>query len=184
MSRNSHSTNDTGAYVPLFERFDADDFPELQNCKAAISNLQNRIEFLEKLNVDLEDRLEKQAKEAILLNRKIHSNNVEWEKQSNKLSEQILALQRDLEVAHSKNASLRDNNTRIERELYGLLQRKYEILKGPARPLGGGNPGMGMALDPQPGKRIEEETTLQQVRAPQDARQKKMTSNLSEFLGL
>jgi prefoldin subunit 5 len=51
--------------TPLWERIGSDEFAELQQCREIIESLQQRVNNLEKINVDLEYRLEDQAKQCM-----------------------------------------------------------------------------------------------------------------------
>ena len=51
--------------LPLFERIGNEEFNELHHCKSIIETQQQRLNRLEKINVDLEYRLEEQAKIAM-----------------------------------------------------------------------------------------------------------------------
>lgn len=123
--------------MPYFERIGNDDFNELQSCRIVIENQQQRLMILEKINVDLELRLEDQAKQSMAVEKECVAIETKWKKHCEERDMGIEALNKALEKEKSKGDRLREHLSRTERELYGILQRKYEIMRGPA--VGGRN---------------------------------------------
>jgi myosin heavy subunit len=113
----------------LFERVNRDDMEEIRNYRNRITELENRCLDLEKINSDLENRLERQARERMDYDREFAENNHEWEKKLQATSVEIDGWRERLEneVRHGNIA--RDKLRRTERELYRILQKKYDIVR-------------------------------------------------------
>jgi hypothetical protein len=131
--------------APLFERMSATD--ELHNCRQVIDALQSRVQDLERINTDLEMRLEDQAKQCMAVETECIEVDRNWK-------DKYMALQKQVDEWKNKNATqemktnkLREHLSRTEKELYGILQRKYELMRGPGRAPGQG-PGGGGPLGP------------------------------------
>ena len=62
--------------APLFERMGAAD--ELQKCRQVIDALQSRVQDLERINMDLESRLEDQAKQCMAVERECIAIERSW----------------------------------------------------------------------------------------------------------
>jgi hypothetical protein len=122
--------------TPLFERLGlgGDEFAELQQCKQVIESLYKRIGDLERINVDLEYRLEDQAKQCMAVERECISVERKWKTKYDELEKTVEQMRVTYDKEKMKSDRLRENLTRTERELYGILQRKYELTKGPGRP--------------------------------------------------
>jgi predicted RNase H-like nuclease (RuvC/YqgF family) len=128
---------------PLFERqVGNDEYNELQHYRSMIDQMQQRIQRLEHINVDLERRLEDQAKETMALETECIKIERTWKSKCELLENEIMQWKIAHETERTKGMKLREQLSRTEKELYGILQRKYELMRGPA---GGG------ALKP-PGK--------------------------------
>ena len=117
---------------PLFERYTNDDFVELQHCRSIIDALQDRIQDLERINVDLEYRLEDQAKQCMLAEKECMTIKREWASKCETLQNEIDHWKNEFALEQSRSARLREQNSRTERELYRILQRKYELMRGNA----------------------------------------------------
>jgi predicted RNase H-like nuclease (RuvC/YqgF family) len=117
---------------PLFERYTNDDFVELQNCRSVIDALQDRIQDLERINVDLEYRLEDQAKQCMLAEKEVTTIKREWVSKCETLQNEIDHWKNEFALEQLRSARLREQNSRTERELYRILQRKYELMRGNA----------------------------------------------------
>jgi hypothetical protein len=198
-SYSSSGRSSNSIYLPLFERLDNVELQELQHCKQLIEKLQSRVKDLEEINLNLEHRLEGESKANISLERKCVQIQNSWREKTEVLSKEIEEQRRTIANEKAKNEKLRENLSRNERELYGILQRKYEYMKG-----GPNNPRSGQLLSSDsnkggpPGKALQGPSAaggvgvnkegnsedFYQIRAPQDAKQRKMTTNLSEFLGI
>jgi glycerol-3-phosphate cytidylyltransferase-like family protein len=132
----SGTPNGNDGYAPLFQRFSHSDYNELQNCHALIESLQQRIHHLERINLNLEHRLEKEAKSNIELEKECIVVETNWSTKCNQLQSEIDTLKQNCETERMKNERLREHLSRTERELYSILQRKYELMRGG----GGGKP--------------------------------------------
>jgi hypothetical protein len=60
------------------------------------------------------------------------ANEREWKIKSENLEKEILYWKIEFESQKVKGDRLREHLSRTEREMYGLLQRKYEFMRGPA----------------------------------------------------
>lgn len=132
----------TGSNIPespLFERqMSNDEYTEFQQCRAIIEAQQNRIEKLEHINVDLEARLEEQAKQSMEIEAECIAIERQWSSRCEALENEITRWKRECEGERLKSDRLREQLSRAEKELYGILQRKYELMRGPAT-IGGNN---------------------------------------------
>jgi hypothetical protein len=116
---------------PLFERqMNNDEYEELHQCKMVIDNLQQRVSKLEKINLDLEYRLEDQAKQTMAVEKECLSLEFRWKDHSEELENEINRWKAAFESEKMKGERLREHLSRTERELYGILQRKYEFMRG------------------------------------------------------
>jgi len=125
---NRMPTMDT--YTPLFERMGKDDIQELEYCRGQIKNLEDRVNYLEKMNLDLEKRLEREAKQNIELEKKCGQIQETWEERCSNLEKKLENVKSEHEKDIQKNEKLREHLSRTERELYGIYQKKYEFMKG------------------------------------------------------
>lgn len=125
---------------PLFERhMNNDEYEELQQCKVLIENMHQRINKLEKINLDLEYRLEDQAKQTMAVESECLRLESKWKDHSEELQKEINAWKAAFQSEQVKGARLREHLSRTEKELYGILQKKYEFMRG--GPQGGGKGG-------------------------------------------
>jgi len=144
---NSSSSNrpaDNGN-APLFERMTG--IEENQQCKQKVEELNIRVHDLERINVDLEHRLEEQAKSTMETEKECVEIERKWEKKNQEIEEEVAKWQARFKNQETKTDRLREHLSRTEKELYSILQRKYELMRGPGRggPAGaGGGPGGGI----------------------------------------
>lgn len=117
---------------PLFEKIDFDEYQELKQIRQLNEALQYRVKELERINTDLEYRLEDQAKQNMSLEKECIANEREWKIKSENLEKEISYWKIEFETQKVKGDRLREHLSRTEREMYGLLQRKYEFMRGPA----------------------------------------------------
>lgn len=116
---------------PVFDRqMSGDDYVELQQCKAMMESMQQRLGKLEKINLDLEHRLEDQAKQNLAMETECISIERKCKSKCEQLETVINKLNTELETEKMKNNRLREQVSRTEKELYGILQRKYELMRG------------------------------------------------------
>jgi len=64
------------------------------------------------------------------LERESSEKEAEWSSKCSKLQNEIEVLKQDCETERIKNERLREHLSRTERELYSILQRKYELMRG------------------------------------------------------
>lgn len=121
---------------PLFERQMHTDteFAEQQQLRHFIETLQARVVKLERINTDLENRLEDQAKQSMTVEAECISIDRKWKARCEALEQEIEKLKAEFVVEKQKGETLRGQLSRAERELYGILQRKYELMRGPMKP--------------------------------------------------
>ena len=180
--------------APLFERMGAVD--ELQKYRQVIDALQSRVQDLERINIDLESRLEDQAKQCMAVERECIAIERTWRDKADGLEEEIKDWKKKNDTQELKTNRLREHLSRTEKELYGILQRKYELMRGPGRGMAGPPPGVearvtnsverGMRREMSTGSSIfhEEAYSANQARQPQEIRQRRMLASLNDFLGL
>ena len=75
------------AMRPLFERMGAAD--ELQKCRQVIEALQSRVQDLERINMDLESRLEDQAKQCMAVEKECIAIERSWREKAEGLENEI-----------------------------------------------------------------------------------------------
>ena len=122
---------------PLFERMGTEEYAQLQDCRQIIDSLQQRVHDLERINLDLEFRLEDQAKQCMEVEKECVSIDRSWKTKCKVLEKEITNWKEQFEAQKLKGDRVREHLSRTERELYGILQRKYELLRGPGgRPAG------------------------------------------------
>ena len=183
---------------PLFERMGTDEYAQLQDCRQIIDSLQQRVHDIERINLDLEYRLEDQAKQCMEVEKECVSIERSWKAKCEALEREIANWKQQYEAQKVKGDRVREHLSRTERELYGILQRKYELMRGPGgRPMGGGPGGThppsstntsstdrlrrGADLNGS----VEEFTSLQN-RTPSatgKVKQNRMFASLAEFFG-
>lgn len=181
---NSQHINGGSTYEPYFQRIGTQDLDEIQQCHAMIDSLQQRVNYLEQINLNLESRLEKEAKLNIAIEKECSTIENEWKSKCNNLELEIEKLNLENAAEHLKNERLREHLSRTERELYSILQRKYELMRG-------GSNYNKQLLESGKAQNWEsgiisgvDTTTPQQIKMSKDIRQKQVISNLAEFLGI
>lgn len=116
---------------PLFERMGTDEYAQLQDCRQIIDSLQQRVHDLERINLDLEYRLEDQATQCMEVEKECVSIERSWKAKYLLLESEIVNWKQQFEAQKLKGDRVREHLSRTERELYGILQRKYELIRGP-----------------------------------------------------
>lgn len=116
---------------PLFERMESDEYAEAQRNREIIENMQLRLEEMERINVDLEDRLEDQAKLCVDLEHECTEIERSWREKCVYLEHEIDEWKKRSMVEEKKGDRLREQISRTEKELYSILQKKYELMRGP-----------------------------------------------------
>jgi len=178
---------------PLFERHvNNDEYEELQQCKVLIDNMQQRLYKLEKINLDLEYRLEDQAKQTMAVESECLKLESRWKEHSEELHKEIDAWKAAYESEQTKGARLREHLSRTEKELYGILQRKYEFMRGgpqggkgiPGGKGGIGNGEMGgLRGGPSEGWDINGDIMSEQSNESKRAKEKRILHSMTDFFG-
>lgn len=122
------SANDS----PLFERQIGDEYAELQHCRMIIEQQQQRINRLETINMDLERRLEDQARQSMDVEAECIAIERRWKERGDLYQLEIERVKKEHDIEKRRSAQLREQLSRTERELYVILQRSYELRRGPA----------------------------------------------------
>jgi len=135
---------------PLFQRLNdntnapvSSNVSELQQYRQKLVQNQARIKQLERINTDLESRLEDQAKQCLQAERNCVDIEKKWRAKCERIEAELRSSQKHGEEAELKSERLREHLSRTERELYGLLQRKYELMRGSGQSGGSGGAGAG-----------------------------------------
>ena len=128
--RYNFSRSDTNE-TPLFERqMSGDDFSEFQQLRGIIDGLHQRISKLERINTDLEARLEEQAKQSMAVETELINLDRSWKAKAEQLTQEINKWKTEYETEKLKNNRMRDHLSNTEKELYTILQRKHELMRG------------------------------------------------------
>ena len=132
-----------GTDAPFFARIKT--VEELQKCKQDVEALQARVNDLERINSDLEHRLEEQAKQSMLVEKECISLERKWRAKCELLEKDTDTWKREYEEEKRKSEKLREHLSRTERELYSIIQRKHELMRtgGQGAKGGGGVGGVG-----------------------------------------
>eukprot|EP00605_Chrysophyceae_sp_TOSAG23-4_P003029 GSChrysophyteH1.ASY1.ANO1.3334.1 assembled CDS len=211
----------------LFERLENTD--ETLQLRQIIEALQNRVSDLERINLDLEHRLEDSAKQCMKVENDCVVVDQSWKIKTGELEKEISIWRQSFNSQKLKTDKLREHLSRTEKELYSILQRKYELMRGPGRSGGrSGQPG-GVQMRDTGGKGLissepsrsghsqdsslgigsnlqapaatrhvpsteesdssqtffpEDPHSLQEADAPQEIRQRRMMTSLTDFLNL
>lgn len=108
---------------------DTYDCAELQDCRTHLRLCAARIQELQNLNVDLEARLEAQANEYIKLETDAAESQARWKAQYEALENECEMWRQSHSQLEAKNIKLREQLMRTERELRGILQKKYDFME-------------------------------------------------------
>lgn len=186
--------------TPLFERIENSDYAELQDNRKMKEALQQRVSELEKIIVDLERRLEEEAKLCVQVEKDSMEIERVWKAKCAAMEQDVEEWKKKCHQQELKGDRLREHLSRTERELYGLLQRKYQIMRGPTGSTGVGPAGRpnqsttkggGYMLDDanspppsaqQPLSNPSEELMTQSQ--SKEIYQRRVVVNLSDFFGL
>lgn len=192
-----YSYNRSTSETPLFERqLGNEDYLEQQHLKMVIDNLQHRVDSLEKINTDLEYRLEDQAKQSMAVEKECMLIEQRWKKKNDELVTEINQWKKAFESEKRKGDKLREQLNRTERELYGILQRKYELIRGPGTNKAAVNSRGNLSASNDMGNLKRSDNSQTQSSAwdgnlfstgkPSDSkrtRERKVIASLSDFLG-
>mmetsp|Transcript_215 Transcript_215/g.619 ORF Transcript_215/g.619 Transcript_215/m.619 type:complete len:266 (+) Transcript_215:102-899(+) len=102
---------------------------ELQDCRQHLWMCAERIAELESINVDLETRLETQANDYVRLEAEAADSQRRWKDQYEALERECDTWRQSNSQLELKNHQLRNQLLRTERELHGILQKKYEFME-------------------------------------------------------
>eukprot|EP00607_Mallomonas_marina_P008663 CAMPEP_0182424894 /NCGR_PEP_ID=MMETSP1167-20130531/11162_1 /TAXON_ID=2988 /ORGANISM="Mallomonas Sp, Strain CCMP3275" /LENGTH=215 /DNA_ID=CAMNT_0024605053 /DNA_START=113 /DNA_END=760 /DNA_ORIENTATION=- len=200
--------------VPLFDRNESNEFVELNENRKIKEGLQRRVTDLEKIVVDLEHRLEEQAKINMQVEKECMEIERVWKAKYLNMEQEVEEWKKKFHQQELKGDRLREHLSRTERELYGLLQRKYQIMRGPGGSGTGGGTGTGQGM----GTKMQSHTRLggagaggaaegekkddviamplsyagsnedilvsQHTRSPKDMQQRRMLADLGDFFGM
>lgn len=159
------SSNLDSSTTQYFERTNSDDLAELNACRLMIDSLQQRVNVLEKINLDLETRLERQAIETMDVERQILEANKKLRMQEEKSSREREEWTAKFLHQESKSERLRDHLSRTERELYGILQKKYELMRGPVGGAPSSSRGQSVTKNPKSWENFKKEDSTQSLPA-------------------
>ncbi|CAM9503016.1 unnamed protein product [Chrysoparadoxa australica] len=115
--------------VPLFERIGHDDMAELQRAHDTIARMEQRVADLERISLDLEKRLEAQARDRMAMDREMNETTRVWESRVQAAKDD--SAQWKVKYAKEKNhcEKIQEKLRRTERELHRILQKKYDIVR-------------------------------------------------------
>ena len=172
---------------PLFDRFESDYHRDLLQARRNAKDLQRRVQELERINIDLEQRLEDEAKQNIEIEHECTEIERVWRLKCEVMENNVREWKAKCERQEKKAERLREQISRTERELYGILQRKYELMRGGgagggANPLmrrgsGAANSNLGTSLSGQ-------DIMNRETGSGKEERKKVILKNLAEFMGL
>jgi chromosome segregation ATPase len=158
-----------------------DDFQELQTCRQTIDQLQERAQRLERINNELEYRLEDQAKQCMAAEKDCLDIRAEWALRCDQLAKEIENWKREFTSQQLNSDRLRDHLSRTEGELYVIIQRKHENS-------GFGRSGIPQRRSSNDSGTLNGESVNEAFLAPQtqsrETRQKRVISSLMDFCGL
>jgi chaperonin cofactor prefoldin len=122
---------------PLFDRTGSDEYTQLQDARKVTNHLQQRVHDLETRNQFLEYQLEDDATKYMEKETDCVSIERIWKAKCEVIENEISTWKRQFEAQQLKGDRVREHLSHTERELYGMLQRKYELIRGPGgRPTG------------------------------------------------
>jgi hypothetical protein len=142
-----------GGAVPYFSRLDHAEYNELQQQKEALESMRARLKRMEEMNMDLEFRLQDQGRQCMAAEKECLAIKKEWSQKCQLLENEIKKWKNECDAQISKTEKMKEHLSRTERELYGILQKKYEYVKrggaggGPAPGGGAGGPGSTTSRD-------------------------------------
>ncbi len=197
----SNSSRDRTESGPLFDYFvNSDDQVELLHSRQANQDLQRCVQELERINHDLEERLENEAKQNIDIEHECTEIDRIWRLKCEVMENEVREWKAKYERQEKKAERLREQISRTERELYGILQRKYEWMRGGGNAAGGsGGPGglrrssvsgysgsgpVGPFGSLRSSDALVRDNSNKPSKGYGDERQKEIVKGLGDFLGL
>lgn len=197
-NNSSHDRTESGG--PLFDYFvNSEDHVELLHSRQANQELQRRVQELERINDDLEQRLENEAKKNIDIEHECTEIERVWRLKCEVMENKVREWKTKYERQEMKAERLREQISRTERELYGILQRKYEWMRGGGNAGGGGGPGgfrrasgagqsgsdsVGQIGSLRSSDALARDNSNKPTEGYGDERQKEIVKGLGDFLGL
>lgn len=186
--------------TPLFERIENSDYAELQDNRKMKEALQQKVSDLEKIIVDLERRLEEEAKLCVQVEKESTEIERAWKAKCAAMEQDVEEWKKKCHQQELKGDRLREHLSRTERELYGLLQRKYQIMRGPSNVAGAGPSGRQNQSNSKSGGYLLDDSNSPPASAQQplsnpvdelivppqskEIYQRRVLVNLSDFFGL
>lgn len=117
------------AQAPLFERMNHEDQAQLEQCQYQITKLEQHCVKLERINQDLESRLERQAKDRLEVDREMGERIQAWERRLAEVVEERDEWRARTEGEQRHSEILQEKLRRTEKELHRILQKKYDIVR-------------------------------------------------------
>jgi hypothetical protein len=104
---------------------------ELLHMRRQMDQLQQRVHILEKMNLNSEARLEDQSKQCLAAEKRCDDIQAEADRREEQLHKEIEKITIKYEEEKQRGERFREQLSRTEREMYGILQRRYEGMRGP-----------------------------------------------------
>ena len=102
---------------------------ELQQSRETIETMKSRMKRLEEMNLDLEYRLQDQGRQCMAAERECFEIRKEWSQKCQLLELEIKKWKDECHAQQLKTEKMKDHLSRTERELYGILQKKYDFMR-------------------------------------------------------
>eukprot|EP00519_Triparma_laevis_P015061 CAMPEP_0182490588 /NCGR_PEP_ID=MMETSP1321-20130603/394_1 /TAXON_ID=91990 /ORGANISM="Bolidomonas sp., Strain RCC1657" /LENGTH=380 /DNA_ID=CAMNT_0024692801 /DNA_START=355 /DNA_END=1497 /DNA_ORIENTATION=- len=193
------SLDASGVSPPLFERLVSDDVQELKSYSRLITTQNERLATLERVNDDLERRLERMAKEKMRLEAECVATERHWAEKYAELENERDQWKKNVDTEQRKNGHLREQIYRKDKELHRILQRKYDGGPGklpPGAPPANTNPqtrptSLSTTISPPafnpPGKPYTPQDLLEKdVKEPvkETVKERRAVNSLLDFFGM
>ena len=115
--------------APLFERMGQDELAEIQLIQQQLGESEERRMELERINLDLERRLEVQAKERMNNESEMAEETRVWQQRLAQADDRCKEWKGRCEMEQKHREVLVEKLRRTEKELHRILQKKYDIVK-------------------------------------------------------
>jgi chromosome segregation ATPase len=115
----------------LYVEQDKEDRHEMQQQKELLESMKARMKRLENMNMDLERRLQDQGRQCMAAERECLLIKKEWSQKCQQLEQEIEKWKNECDGQILKTEKMKEHLSRTERELYGILQKKYEFKRPP-----------------------------------------------------
>lgn len=115
--------------TPLFQRLSSgtDHMGELEECQRHLEQTKAALADSQRMNADLERRLENQGMQRMNLEAELNSAHQNHQVEIEKKNRVIEEWTKEADLLQQQNKRLRENMARLERELQGVLARKYDM---------------------------------------------------------